>query len=792
MIKNQMTFPLSVDTATIKATGDVGYSATDAELNAYTIGFIPWEMVEKSLFFRSVQIGDLQGKNAQNQNNYFGYSVNQTYKTTKGVPFCYSYAVNPYTTSINAYRDANDDYINAPWGAASTAGLIHSYDVDTIINNTPATIAETQGIYAMFKMFVLYVPDGVDTSAGVWSSPNGENGWITPLQNKTATIDVLNLTFSVTSSTDSSYMPTAVTFTQNDLLNAENGVMVKENGTTTYDGVTYHIFVHCAITSAFLLDSSSTALKDGIAQLNGIRFSDFGYSDTPYFSSVAVGYIVQNVFTCGDIDNIDIPLTAASGYYIKTSTDHYEYFRGGSNYVNNLLSGGLMENDLKIIRSIARPVYKISGAFYVAEFNDDYTITGNLIPYANARKWQTFINPDENTFDYNDIPEPTPPGGESENIGAKITRPATIGVGGTNGFVTQYALRKADIAELGALLWTSFIDADYWKNYLFSLAIDTGTLNLAGLLNFFLSCKVYPFSMANVAGCSSFGQDMYVGTGVVPLHFSQNIHVLRSTCDYISGGSCTVWSSNFYGDYRDYINTKITLYVPYCGTVELNPGDVVGNQISVQYAVDFSTGGCIAYVDMETGDGAGFPVAALTGQIGADIPLTASAAGAVAARFIGDAMTFGGQISGETSQIAGGVASTMMGKTPSGGSGNVLSGMAGMFGGLPAAVGMDLAPGFAMQAANMLTRSAVSAPILAGGRGFASFGAPQVPYVQIRRGIYPDVSGLGSIAGKPAAGTYTVGELSGFVQGDVKTDGLTCPDSEKSKIRALISSGIYV
>lgn len=122
----------------------------------------------------------------------------------------------------------------------------------------------------------------------------------------------------------------------------------------------------------------------------------------------------------------------------------------------------------------------------------------------------------------------------------------------------------------------------------------------------------------------------------------------------------------------------------------------------------------------------------------------------------------------------------------------MLSGMAAMMGGPMAAVGMDLAPGLASQALNMVTRGAITAPMMAGGRGFASFGAPQTPYVQIRRAIYPEISGLKTVAGAPAAGTFTVNQLSGFVQGDLKTDGLTCPDSDKTKIRELFTAGIYV
>lgn len=422
-------------------------------------------------------------------------------------------------------------------------------------------------------------------------------------------------------------------------------------------------------------------------------------------------------------------------------------------------------------------------------------ISANFVDIADQLCLWQYPNIDiaVNRFTEDDIPEYTPPSppDEGENIGDKITRPASIGVGGTNGFVTQYALNRADVAQLGALLWTSFVDQDYWQNYLFSLALDTGTFQLSGLLNFFVSLKVYPFPLINIDSFSQWGSDMYIGTGIVPLHFNNPLHVINNYCDYISGGYIDI--PRYFNDYRDYINTEISLYLPFCGTVQLNPGDVIGNRIDIQYAIDFATGGCIAYVDLTTGDGAGYPVGALPGQIGADIPLTATAAGEVAARFIGDGLNVAGMIGGEVGRIGSGVAGAL-GGNPSGGSGggSVFAGVAGMYGGAGAAMAADLAPGLARQGLQMLQRGAVGAPMLSGGRGFAAFGAPSKPYVQIRRGIYPEVTGLHTVAGAPAAATTTISSLSGFIQGSVKADGLSCHQAEKEEIIALIASGIYV
>lgn len=791
MIKDEMNFTLAVDTADIKATDGVLYSASDDEIKAYTIGYVPFTLISESVLLQGLSKGDFVSTSTD-----LSYTVSENFPVNRGVPFCYSYAASSTAANINAYFDGVD-YINLPWGTTTTTGMIHSYNTDEIVLNNPSSISETSTIHAVFEMFVVYLPDG---STGGASTGSGENGWVTKLAQKTAEIDILDLSFSVTSDIDGSYMPTAVTFTKTDLENADsNGIMKISNGTITYSGVVYNITVYCAITTAYLPGAGN--LKDGFLQLDNMRYSAPTDADTPMYTKFPHNTTKTDVFVCNGItEGITIAFPADTYYYIEVSENSYDYFKWTTYYSdsNNFLSGGFNVADLKILRSIARPVYKISGAFYVAEFNDDFTITGDLIPYANAREWQKNINGDTNDFDYKDIPDPTP-GEEGENVGDSVILPSVFGVGTTNGFVTQYALRKSDIQQLGALLWTSFVDADYWQNYLFSLALDTGTFSLAGLMSFFVSLKVYPFPLVNVSGLvSEGGNDMYVGTGIVPLHFTNKLHSLTSYVDKIEGGYVDVMSANFFKDWRDYVNTEIILYVPYCGTIHLNPADVVGNRVRIRYVIDFSTGGCVAYVMCDASGEKSFMIGALPGQIGADVPLSASAAGEIAARFIGDAMNAGHLVGGEVGNIASGIAGATFGKNDNdhpimgGGSGSPFAGIAGVYGGLPGAMGADLAPGIASQALSMLTRSAVSAPLMSGGRGFASFGAPQVPYIQIRRGIYPEITKLSEISGKPSAGTYKVGDLSGFVSGVVKTDGINAHENEKAKIRRLIAGGIYV
>lgn len=408
----------------------------------------------------------------------------------------------------------------------------------------------------------------------------------------------------------------------------------------------------------------------------------------------------------------------------------------------------------------------------------------------DLRPWQLWqVDVQVNTFDPSDIPPYGPsPGDDKENTGSDIIRPATLGVGGTNGFITQYALTASQIAEIGRLLWLSFANIDYYKNFLFTLT-TTGTIDLANLLDYFVSLRVYPFPLINVPSWASAGQDMYIGAGFIPLHFSSTIHTINNYADYIDAGTCEIPRS--YGDFRDLTHCEIMLYLPYCGTVQLNPADVVGGTLHAQYAIDFATGGCIAYVDLYTWDGRQFMIAALSGSIGADIPLTATNATQIAARIASNALNVAGTLGNGAAGVAAEVPTIAVGAA----SGNVPMAAMGAVGALGAEAGT--AVGLSQDAMRIATQDAVKMPMMAGGRGFAGFGSPQTAYVQIRRGLYAEghtaPQGFTQAYGNMYAKPVTVDSCTGFtVFANVDTSGLIAQADERDAIRSLMQSGIYI
>lgn len=441
------------------------------------------------------------------------------------------------------------------------------------------------------------------------------------------------------------------------------------------------------------------------------------------------------------------------------------------------------------------------------DYNSTHTIgmfTANNQPVPDRAAFTTYpeIEPDLqkwqkygfNIIDDDYSPGEEPGGGDrpdpdvfpdGENVGEDIETPDSLGVGSTLGFVTQYVLNASQISQLGSILWTSFTDPDYWKNFMFSLALDTGSFNTSSMLDYFISLRVYPFSLINVPGCSSFGQDMFVGSGYVPLHFTTNLYALNNYAEILQAGKLKL--PFVFGDFRDCTNMEITLYLPYCGTVQLEPADVLGGTLTAKYAIDFATGSCTAIVDLETWDGHKYPIAILPGQIGADVPMSGTAAGQIAARLGSDVLNVAGILTAGAVGIGDSVKMIGIGalaENPEIITGGVIN-AAGTIGGT--------ALGLTKQGLEMAARPGIGAPTLAGGRGFSSFGAPQKAYVQIRAPLYDAPDNYSSTAGYPAAKEVTVSSCTGlcrFINPDVSK--ITASDAEKNEIRSQLQAGIII
>lgn len=408
------------------------------------------------------------------------------------------------------------------------------------------------------------------------------------------------------------------------------------------------------------------------------------------------------------------------------------------------------------------------------------------------REWQyEDIQSDE--FDETDIPPYTPPGpdprpdpeppeDDAEHGGDDIEPSDVSGLGASFGFTTQYALRGSQIEELGAKLWAGFdrtnpdIDA-FIQNFVYNVDPDTGSVNMSDIMEFFISLRAYPMPLGNLTSITAAGNDLYVGAGTHPITLTDYIHTADSYLEPVNAGTVSV--PFWFGDYRDY-KTEITLYLPYCGTAELNPADVMGCTLDCTYVVDLSTGSCTAYVWTTTWENHRYPVAIMPGQLGVDIPITATNAGRVGARLLGDRINFAENIMSVLKNTATGIGAVT--------SGNIGTGIRATMSAF-----IDPAIQEQKQLAGMADRGAIAAPMLSGGRGLAAFRNPATAYIQVRSPFYAVPEKYADTVGDPAATRVQIRDCHGFNQFvNVDVSGITTDAADQAEIRRALENGIYI
>lgn len=192
---------------------------------------------------------------------------------------------------------------------------------------------------------------------------------------------------------------------------------------------------------------------------------------------------------------------------------------------------------------------------------------------------------------------------------------------------TTFKMTKERLQQLGQFLWSSSI---FDK---FSLINNNPIENI-------VSCKAIPLEQSGVNQQIVLGN---VDTGVNGEKISTNFG--KTTI-----GSVTI--SEYYKNFLDYSPyTNVIIYLPYIGFRELDTSMIMGKTLKVEYTTDCITGGCLAQISV-----GGVRLYEFTGNMGIDIPITASNRAQVEAGYIqagvGAAMSLaGGNIAGATTAL---------------------------------------------------------------------------------------------------------------------------------------------
>lgn len=473
-------------------------------------------------------------------------------------------------------------------------------------------------------------------------------------------------------------------------------------------------------------------------------------------------------------------------------------------------------------------VYGFDANTYVPLFNEDNSpkwefVHGNLADIQDKlRLWQ-YNDITDNDFLPDDIPEynpsPAPSGWGDDRYGS--VPGLWLGSDGiTANFITPWVLRGSQVTNFGQFLWENLFLPDpddpsvidgLWRNFKDALGTywQTGSFDPASTLDFVISLLFFPFKLDTFSSDSG-AKTIFFGTGVLGLTVSSsyNTRKLSAYHGYLHGGSLDLTDStvrsalNIPDDFRGLANTSACLYLPFCGTYQVNWADVRDSVLGITYAIDFTTGACTAYV-ASTKNGQSTYILTTTGMVGFSVPLTATNANRLISSILGDVAQSGSKYMDMGTDIGTKIISGGQADKPSqvGGDseddlGNALT-MSTVGGPVGSLVG-----GFTMAgkaAKELFSKPSIGIPMMAGGSGWDALHCPRTPYLQVRTPQYVPDAGHGHALGWPAEKQATT--ISSLPAPDacnyyecvnVDTSTLTCTHEERQMIKQQLEMGFYI
>lgn len=425
-------------------------------------------------------------------------------------------------------------------------------------------------------------------------------------------------------------------------------------------------------------------------------------------------------------------------------------------------------------------IYGFSSNIYVPYFTENNEVTGTFLNgtleeiQESLRPWQYELLTD-NVYIEDDKPIYNPDVNDDKDSGGDDIRGYdfinTI-IGGSNNFITMYALTQGGISGIGKSLWAKLSDIEFWQT-VGTISKNDATINPADMMKYFTSLRFFPFDLSIVPNVLSLG--IFMGRAVSPLTpptgVAFPIRLLRNIIT-INGGNVTV--PRMYNDFRDYepcCNIQVT--VPYCGSVTLPASEVMGKTLYLKYNVDLQTGSILAVI--EVASDTYYVIATLAGTCGASIPITANNNIEFLQRIatVGQAIFSGG--------ASGANSGAEIGNYLGGEVGAVTAGMGAVAGGITSGV----------------SALAGLPPVTVHKQGYASgfslYGGVNRAYITIIRQKYELPPNYGHTVGHATSFTATIKELNGLtVCTGVDTSGIPCNESEREEIKRLLEGGIYV
>lgn len=257
-----------------------------------------------------------------------------------------------------------------------------------------------------------------------------------------------------------------------------------------------------------------------------------------------------------------------------------------------------------------------------------------------------------------------------------------------------------------------------------------------------------------------------------------------------------------FNNINDYVATKIQLFLPFIGFVDLSPMEVMNRWIFITYHIDYVTGTCVAFVKIQdTQVGAPFTAYTFSGNCAIEMPVTGSTYAEIlrnaimtGAGLIGSSMGVGAEIANAGANAGNLVAGDVLqGETHA----IMMKAQRGRE--RERAVNSAITTGAASlggQAVNGAASVATSQhPVQRSGNLGANAGAMsiKVPYLLITRNVAVDAKQREKFEGLPTNENVRLSTLSGYTRVKyINLEGLSCTEQEKADIIAKLQGGVII
>lgn len=304
------------------------------------------------------------------------------------------------------------------------------------------------------------------------------------------------------------------------------------------------------------------------------------------------------------------------------------------------------------------------------------------------------------------------------------------------GFITLYNPTASQLQALASYMWSGLFDLDTYRRIMAD-PIDT-IIGLSIVPVNVPSGAAYPVKVGNI---------------------STGVSMTKATSQYVEVNCGTITLSEYWKAYLDYSPyTKLSIYLPYIGSQELDIDLVQNKTIGVVYHIDVLSGGCVAYVTS-----GGNVIAQFSGECAVSIPITSK--------------DLTQTIMNLCQLVAGGI-----GVVATGGMSSPVS-----------AAGVAGAATAMANTANNVIASKPSFPKSGNMSGSNGLLAGQHPYIIIERPRQCSPVRQNNYTGYPAYITRTLSTLRGFTQvQDIHIENINCTEEEREEIMKLLREGVML